>query len=124
VWASAKGLVLVDGWQFAHLVFSAPDGTLFEGRCFEAAAGFRLTGGSLPLSVAAAGFKLLIRFGGPFSLPQYSSLLKSTTRQLVSSQSMLQNGQRTTGAAWLPNMPPQRLHLYPVSAFSAGLSMA
>jgi hypothetical protein len=36
---------------------------------------------------------------------------------------MLQNGQRTTGAAWLPNMPPQRLHLYPVSALSADFSI-
>jgi hypothetical protein len=42
----------------------------------------------------------LIRAGLPLFLPsQYSSLLKSTTLQVVSSHSMPQNGQCTTGSA-------------------------
>jgi hypothetical protein len=46
-----------------------------------------------------------------FSPTQYSSLLKSTTLQLVSSQIMPQKGHPTVASARLPNMPPQRLHL-------------
>jgi len=47
----------------------------------------------------------------PFPTSQYSSLLKSTTLQLVSLQIMPQKGHPTVSSAWLPNVPPQRLHL-------------
>ena len=36
------GLILVYGLQFAHQVFPEPDDELLQGRCLEAAAGFRL----------------------------------------------------------------------------------
>jgi hypothetical protein len=46
-----------------------------------------------------------------FATTQYSSLLKSTTLQLVPSQIMPQKGHPTVSPARLSNMPPQRLHL-------------